>query len=243
MVDDRSNLKPVEMSFDSFAVRLFGNVSGKLYLHRALHGMLSLIEHEVESVGKRQCLVAENIVECHHATAASFFIVFEHTVDMVICGDHVFECACAGKILHVLFSQIRTFIELNTEVVLHIGRKCEHFGLCIAQGQVEGRCLEYIVGVLRRKTKTAATVYYIFAKTDGNLHNAIFGTLVTERIIVERTSNARKRREVISGMRLAYYFLNNHGHFLLIDNVARRRHVAFARLIKNRGIHAFYCIG
>ena len=58
--------------------------------------------------------------------------------------------------------------------------------LGIAQSQVEGTGLQYLVGVPRRETQAATAIDDVFAQSYGQIDHSVFGFLVVDGIIVDR---------------------------------------------------------
>ena len=112
LVDYRPYLQPVEVSADTVAVGYGKNIAGELDLHRALHRILSLPEHEIDGRGKRHHLVAQYIGESNHPSAAAKVAVAKHVVSSVVGAGGVTQGAFACKILHILLLQRSALIDL-----------------------------------------------------------------------------------------------------------------------------------
>ena len=85
------------------------------------------------------------------------------------------------------------------------------------------------MGMSRRETQRLAAIHDILAQAHGQFTHAVLWPLGTNRIVVQRAGNAAKRRVIPPlAVHLANYLLQNHRHFLLVDNVARGRHVTLA---------------
>ena len=169
------------MSF-LFAFVLY--VSGKLYLYRALHGVLPLGKHQIHSICQWEGVVAEYVGESNHFPAASLGAVTYHLVVGIVCGGHQAQCVGILEILHVGTGEVETVVDF--EVAVHfVEIQAVEFALCVAQRQVECRCLQYLVGMARREPESAPSVYDIFAKTYSHLGHTLLGKLVVERVIVQ----------------------------------------------------------
>ena len=92
----------------------------------------------------------------------------------------------------------------------------------------------------RREAKPPAAVNDIFAQAYGDFYNTVFGLFVTQRVVVERAPYTGERGEVIAAAVFAYYFLYDHGHLLLVDDIACGCHVGLAGGIEHRGVYTLY---
>ena len=95
----------------------------------------------------------------------------------------------------------------------------------------------------RRKAQRCAAVDDIFAEAYCHLGHAVFGFFLAYRIVVERAAHAGERREVEIAVLLAYNFLNDDGHLLLVDDIARGVHIGFRCGIEHRGVDGLDGVG
>ena len=95
----------------------------------------------------------------------------------------------------------------------------------------------------RRKAERSATVNDIFSQSDSNFRHAVLRRLVVDGIIIQRTSHSGERWEIKTVHILAYYFLNDDRHLLLVNHIRCSRHICLAFCVENGCIHTFDCAG
>ena len=92
--------------------------------------------------------------------------------------------------------------------------------------------------MIGRNAQRLTSVHNVFAQSQCQRCYAVFGTFVTDRVVVERSQHTRYVGIVASVILLAHHFLQNHSHLLLVYHVARSRHVRLRILIVHRSVHA-----
>ena len=83
-----------------------------------------------------------------------------------------------------------------------------------------------------------AAVDDVLAQTEGEADDAFVGALIVDGIVVERASHARDGRIEARAVLLPHDLLDDDGHLLLVDDVARGLHVGFRVLEVDRSIDA-----
>ena len=159
----------------------------------------------------------------------------------VVSRNHQPQRVILLGIAHREFEQIEAVV--NREILfapLHVQRI--KAGLCIAQRQVEGAGLQYLVRVPGREAQTAAAVDNVFAQTDSQIDHAILGLLVIDGIVVDRAPYPGKRRVIAVAILVAHHLLQDDGHLLLVDDVGGGRHIGLAVGIEYRGVDGFHGI-
>ena len=94
-----------------------------------------------------------------------------------------------------------------------------------------------------REAQGHASVHDVLAQAEGQVDNALFCLLFADGVVVERTRHARHGRVVAVAILVAHHLLEDDGHLLLVNDVARGLHVGFRVAEEHRGIHTFDGVG
>jgi len=86
--------------------------------------------------------------------------------------------------------------------------------------------LQNLVGVIGREPESHTAVHDVFAQPECQIDNTLFSFFVSDRIIVERTRHARHGRVITVAILVADHFLQDYGHFLLVDDIACGLHIS-----------------
>ena len=57
--------------------------------------------------------------------------------------------------------------------------------LCVAQCRFHLACLQHLVGVIRTNAECLTAIHDVFSQSKGKVGNAVFGSFVANRVIVD----------------------------------------------------------
>ena len=97
--------------------------------------------------------------------------------------------------------------------------------------------------MIRRETKRHTAVYNIFSQSQCQIDGSFLRFFITQRIIIQRTRHTGHGWIITVTILIADYFLQNNGHFFLIDHIRCSLHIGFTIPKINGSINAFDCIG
>ena len=131
--------------------------------------------------------------------------------------------------------QIETVVQ--REVLTHILQvERIELGLRFAEGDFHFAGLQHLIRVIGTDTECQSAVHDILAQAERQTHRTLLGLFIADGIIVERTGHSRNGRIEAVAILRSHHFLNDDGHFLLVDDIAGGLHVCLAVAIEYRSI-------
>ena len=171
-------------------------------------------------------IVLQDIGKSNDLAAARIQAVADNLVVGVVGRGNVVEGSVLFGFFDMQLQQIETVVD--GEVVAAVAQvEGIEAGLCLAKSYLHFAGLQYLGGVIRRETERQAAVYDILTQSECQIDDTFFGLLVPQGIVVERACHARHAGIEAGTVLVADYFLEDDGHLLLVDDVARGLHVGF----------------
>ena len=233
-VDHGANLQQIEHTTAVFCI----DFDGELDLHRSTHGFFAHLQHLAHDLRERHDVVLQDADETDDFSPAGIQAGIDHLVGGIECrGDELQRAVGIGH-----FDGQAQEIEavVHREVLAHVLQvEGAEARLRFAQRHLGVGRLQHARRMSRTDAQRAAAVHNIFAQAEGETHRALFGALVVEGIVIERAPHARNVGIEVVAVAAADHFLQHHGHFLLVDHIARGLHVGLRVLEIDRSIHAF----
>ncbi len=217
-------------------------VHGKLYLHRALHLALTVLEHLAHEFGKWEHPVLEHAREGEYLAVAPLIeAIVDALVIGVVGGAYPLQGAMPLGIPQRDAHQIEPVIDLHGgRVGVAVGPHSQEICLRVAQGRLRLTRLQHLVRMCRAHTKAHAPIHDVLAQPHGQGHGALLGLLVAYGVIVDAARHTADDGVEDFAMRLAHNLLQDDSHLLLVDDVAGCGHIVLAGPVIDAGIHAAY---
>ena len=162
--------------------------------------------------------------------------IIDHLVIRVESGGDVIKRLVGLSVFHLQFQDIESVIYLEIfHYIAHV--QGIETGLGFPQGNLRFAGLQHLVRMIRAYPERLASVHDILTQSQGQIGNAFLRGLITNGIIIERAQHAAHIGIVMVAVGVANHLLQDNGHLLLVDDIARGRHVSLGVTIVNRGIN------
>ena len=134
----------------------------------------------------------KHIGKCHHFTAFTGVGIANHAAAEVVGRYHIAQGSAFGNVLYAHLLDVETVIYTERSSIFPAEVEGVKARLRVAQGDVHGAGLQHFVWVTWRETQRASAIDDIFSKPHGNLCDTVLGSLVVDRVVVERAPYARE---------------------------------------------------
>ena len=235
-IDDRTNLKEIEVAFDAKSFALV-EIAGKLDFHRTTHLLRSQLLRELQDFRQREDAMLEDTREGDDLATALVDAVADNLVVGVVGGSNAIERLVLIGLLDAKIEDVETIVYL--EIIAHM-RHVEGIetGLRLLEGCVHLGGLQHLIRMIGRHTQGLSSIHNILTQTQGQRGNALLSQFVANGVIVERAKHTREGGIEASAILLTHHFLQDDSHLFLIDNVGGGSHIGLRVPIINRGINS-----
>ena len=219
-VHDGPYLKEVEL-----AGAVVVDVAGQLYFHRTLHALGTVFHGHLKKLGQGEHAVLKHSAKRNDFPPAFIVPVANDLVGGVVGAADIPQRPVLVGLPHAQVLDVETVV--NLEVAAHV-RHVEgvEARLRFLQCQVHFAHLQYLVGMVGRHAQRLPAVHDVFSQSQRQACHAFLGRFALQGVIVERAEHAADVGIVLVAVLFSHHFLQYHGHFLLVDDVARGGHVS-----------------
>ena len=230
-IDNRTNLQKIERCLVAF------KIARKLDFNRSAHRLNTIFHRHLEQFGQRHHTVFQHAVERDDLATVAINAVAQNFVGNVVGRGNSRQRTVVFGLFHLEFQNIKALIDLEITTRVHHVKRIE-MGLCLLQGEFQFTRLQDLLRMVGRHAQRLTAIDDVFSESERKVGNALLGLLVADGIVVERAQNAAEGRIVAVAVLQTGHFLQNHGHFFLVDDVRRGGHIGLRIAVEHRRIDA-----
>ena len=164
-------------------------VAGKFYFHGSLHGLFAIAHGHLHDLRKRESVVPEHTAEGDKFASAIVKAIANDAVVRVVCGGDKVQRMVSFGLLYTQFQHVKAIVYGKVGVEM-LGVESVELRLRVAQSRFHLACLQHLVGVIRTNAECLTAIHNVFSQSKGKVGNAVFGSFVANRVIVDGTKHA-----------------------------------------------------
>ena len=231
-IHNRTNLQQIE-----FPRLVVVDITCKLYLHRALHLLLTKQLRHLQQLGQWEYPLLQHSAEGDNLASALIYTVAYHLVVGVVGRCYIVERPVLVGLLHSQVLDIKSVVHL--EVLAHVGHvQGIESRLRVPQGSLHLACLQHLVGMIRTHAQGLSAIHDIFSQSQCQTCNTLLSLLVADGVIIDRAQHTAEVGIVVVAILMSHHLLQYHSHLLLVYHIARGSHICLRVLVIHRCIHA-----
>ena len=211
------------------------DIAGELYLHGPVHALGAELHGHLHDFGEGEHPLLEQSGEGDDLPASLVdTVAYDLVVGVVGRREEVERLVLVG-LLHAQLEDVESVVDLEvTPHMSHVERI--ELGLRLAQCRLHLAGLEHLVGVIGAHAQRLPAIDDILAQSECEAGDALLGLLVAYGVVVERSEHATHVGIVVGAVGVSHHFLEDDRHLLLVDDIARGRHVGLGVAVVDRRV-------
>ena len=213
-------------------------VDGKLYLDGAFHLLLSVLQDLLHQLGQGEDAVLQDARKGDDLAVAPFVeAIVDALVHGVVGGAYPLERAVLLRLADGHLDEVEAIVDAHGSCFLRaFGRERQEVCLCVAECNLHLAHLQDLMRMGGADAQARSAVHDVFAQAHCQRDGPFLGFLVADGVVVDAACHAADDGVEPAVVLLADYFLQDDGHLLLVDDVARGRHVVLAAAVEDAGV-------